>query len=59
MEQFAKLIPQHCTVVRAGRELDVPAADLVPGDIVRVKYGEKVPAVRAGILGCNILSTMY
>ncbi len=30
-------------VVRAGAEVDVPIAEVVPGDLVRVRPGEKVP----------------
>ena len=30
-------------VIRGGVELDVPIADVVPGDLVRVRPGEKVP----------------
>ena len=32
------------TVVRDGRELTVPSADLVPGDVVVVREGDRVPA---------------
>ena len=32
------------TVVRDGREVEVPARDLVPGDVVRLSAGDRVPA---------------
>jgi Ca2+-transporting ATPase len=32
------------TVVRGGRELDVPARELVPGDLVHLTVGDRVPA---------------
>lgn len=32
------------TVVRGGRELDIPARELVPGDLVRLTVGDRVPA---------------
>ncbi len=37
------LAPRTARVVREGRELDVPIEDVVPGDLVRVRPGEKVP----------------
>jgi len=30
-------------VVRDGKEVDIPIADVVPGDVVRVRPGEKIP----------------
>jgi len=32
------------TVIRGGHELDVPAVDLVPGDILLLESGDRVPA---------------
>ncbi|RKH44632.1 cation-transporting P-type ATPase [Corallococcus sp. AB050B] len=34
----------HATVLREGREAVVPAADVVPGDLVRVEAGQQFPA---------------
>ncbi|MDG4838216.1 cation-transporting P-type ATPase [Micromonospora sp. WMMD967] len=39
-----RLAAPAARVVRDGRELAVPAADLVPGDLVRVEAGDIVPA---------------
>jgi Cu+-exporting ATPase len=45
-EAIRKLIglqPKTARVVRDGREIDIPARDVVPGDIVVVRPGERVP----------------
>ncbi|UJR08037.1 hypothetical protein I4U23_012314 [Adineta vaga] len=41
---FSKMQPSITTVKRNGIELQVNAEELVPGDIVRIRLGEKVPA---------------
>jgi Ca2+-transporting ATPase len=38
------LVPRRARVVRAGRERDVPARDLVPGDVLVLEEGDRVPA---------------
>jgi len=45
-EAIKKLIglrPNRATVIREGKEVDVPVEELVEGDILLVKPGEKVP----------------
>ncbi|MBX9624979.1 MAG: cadmium-translocating P-type ATPase [Gemmataceae bacterium] len=37
------LAPKTARVERGGAEADVPVAEVVPGDIVRVRPGEKIP----------------
>ncbi len=44
VEEIRKQIATTATVIRDGRELELPAAELVPGDIVRLKAGDLVPA---------------
>eukprot|EP00042_Codosiga_hollandica_P057859 m.863267 g.863267 ORF g.863267 m.863267 type:complete len:1278 (+) comp59699_c0_seq1:464-4297(+) len=44
MEKFSGLLPSACVVIRDGQEINFSAHDLVPGDIVKVKGGDKVPA---------------
>eukprot|EP00730_Choanoeca_flexa_P001989 TRINITY_DN10871_c0_g1_i1.p1 TRINITY_DN10871_c0_g1~~TRINITY_DN10871_c0_g1_i1.p1 ORF type:complete len:1130 (+),score=306.97 TRINITY_DN10871_c0_g1_i1:51-3440(+) len=45
MSKFAKMVPQKCRVYRNGELVaDFPARDLVVGDVIEVKYGDKVPA---------------
>lgn len=43
-ESFAKMIPTNATVVRDGSSRQIDAAQLVRGDIVLLKIGDKVPA---------------
>ncbi|EGD75712.1 sodium/potassium-transporting ATPase subunit alpha-B [Salpingoeca rosetta] len=45
VKKFSKLVPQKCNVWRDGKLMtDVDAATLVVGDVVDIKYGNKVPA---------------
>lgn len=39
-----KMVPSYATVVRDGKTSSIRAADLVPGDIVQLVSGDKVPA---------------
>jgi len=41
---LARGLPNEATVVRSGRRLRVSAVELVPGDIVSLQSGDKVPA---------------
>ncbi|KNE56654.1 Na,H/K antiporter P-type ATPase, alpha subunit [Allomyces macrogynus ATCC 38327] len=44
LKSFLNMIPAKATAVRAGQLVNVPAGDLVKGDIVFVRMGDKVPA---------------
>lgn len=44
LEALKKLLPFYVTVIRGGAELRIPADDVVPGDVVRLAEGDKVPA---------------
>ncbi|XP_066920837.1 sodium/potassium-transporting ATPase subunit alpha-like [Clytia hemisphaerica] len=44
MESFKKMIPQEATVLRGGTKLNINAENCVVGDIVFVKFGDRVPA---------------
>lgn len=44
MDSFKSMMPNRCTVVRDGKPVEVNAEDLVAGDIVNLKAGDKVPA---------------
>ncbi|MEW6714512.1 MAG: cation-transporting P-type ATPase, partial [Nitrospirota bacterium] len=39
-----KMLPSYVKVLREGREKEVPSADIVPGDIIFISEGDKVPA---------------
>jgi Ca2+-transporting ATPase len=44
MESLKRLIVPHAKVVRDGRIVDHAASQLVPGDIVLIEAGDKIPA---------------
>ena len=44
MESFAKMLPQHANVVRDGVESNILAEELVLGDVVEIRGGDRVPA---------------
>jgi len=44
IEGLSESITPEATVIRNGKSLRVPAAELVPGDLVLVQAGERVPA---------------
>lgn len=43
-QALSKVVPLEATVSRGGQSVTVPAADLVPGDIVTLQAGGRVPA---------------
>jgi len=44
MESFKNLVPQYALVRRDGEKVTITAAELTLGDIVEVKFGDRVPA---------------
>lgn len=44
MESFKKMIPQEATVLRDGAKIQINAEECVIGDIVFVKFGDRIPA---------------
>ena len=44
MESFKKMMPSMITALRDGRPREVPAQDLVPGDVIVLNEGDRVPA---------------
>lgn len=44
IESLARMVPQHAQVVRDGRPQSLPSSQLVPGDIVLLSSGDRVPA---------------
>jgi len=43
-QRLQSLLPQHVTVLRDGRRVDVPARDLVRGDVVLLAAGDRICA---------------
>ena len=44
LEKFRALVPEAAAVIRDGQLKPVPAAELVIGDIIKLKSGDKIPA---------------
>merc|ERR1719178_53490 len=44
LDALKKLAPDHAFVLRGGEWKHIDAEEIVPGDIVEVKVGDKVPA---------------
>lgn len=44
LDALGRLVPVEATVVRGGRGQRVPAEELVPGDIVELAGGDRIPA---------------
>lgn len=44
LEALREMAAPTATVLRGGNEIDIPAHDLVPGDIIVLRTGDKIPA---------------
>jgi calcium-translocating P-type ATPase len=44
IQALSELVPERATVVRDGVRVDVDAEEVVPGDVVELRPGERVPA---------------
>lgn len=44
LESLRKMASPNAVVIRNGREDHIPAKELVPGDIIKIKMGDRVPA---------------
>ncbi|KXN71426.1 hypothetical protein CONCODRAFT_148866, partial [Conidiobolus coronatus NRRL 28638] len=44
MDSIKDMLPASATVIRDGVSKVIPASDLVVGDLVQIKYGNKIPA---------------
>lgn len=44
MASITTMLPDECIVIRDGRQECISAVDLVPGDIIKIKQGNKLPA---------------
>ncbi|UJR16119.1 hypothetical protein I4U23_003031 [Adineta vaga] len=55
---FSKLLPTLATVRRDGREQQVVTDELVPGDIILIRMGDKLPA-DCRFIACDGLKVMH
>ena len=44
MEGFANLVPQYALAIRDGEKVNLTAGELTKGDIIEVKFGDRMPA---------------
>ncbi|MEM1800221.1 MAG: HAD-IC family P-type ATPase, partial [Desulfurococcaceae archaeon] len=44
IKALKKLATPRCTVIRNGVQVEIPTHNLVPGDVVLIKEGDKIPA---------------
>lgn len=44
MDSFKSMVPQYAIVIRGGQKLSIRAEELCMGDIIEVKFGDRVPA---------------
>ncbi|MEW6277480.1 MAG: HAD-IC family P-type ATPase, partial [Candidatus Eremiobacterota bacterium] len=54
MESFRRMLPDLIPVLRDGEERQVPASEVVPGDVIAVYEGERIPA-DARLIELNVL----
>jgi magnesium-transporting ATPase (P-type) len=44
LEGIRNMLSLHAIVIRDGKQKDIEAKDLVPGDVIKLKSGDKIPA---------------
>merc|ERR1712165_205500 len=44
MESFKNLVPQYALAIRNGEKIEIKAEELTIGDVIEVKFGDRVPA---------------
>ncbi|SDA97263.1 Ca2+-transporting ATPase [Algoriphagus alkaliphilus] len=44
IEALSSMVPENATVIRNGNILTIPVSEIVPGDIVQVAAGDRIPA---------------
>ena len=44
MESFKNMVPQYALCVRGGQKINIKAEQLTIGDVVEVKFGDRIPA---------------
>jgi magnesium-transporting ATPase (P-type) len=51
---LSQMVPDRAKTLRDGHEISIPAADLVPGDVVSLCSGDKVPADMRVLVSKNL-----
>ena len=44
LKSFMKLVPTNATVIRNGVKKEIATAEILPGDLISIQNGDKVPA---------------
>ena len=44
MESFANMVPQYALCLREGEKVNIKAEELTLGDVIEVKFGDRLPA---------------
>lgn len=44
MASITTMLPDHCLILRNGAQVTVVASEIVPGDVLFIKAGNKLPA---------------
>lgn len=44
IEALSSMVPENATVIRNGNIISIPVSEIVPGDIVQVAAGDRIPA---------------
>lgn len=44
MDSFKKMVPAMATVIRDGVRIQIPADEVVIGDLAEIRLGDKIPA---------------
>lgn len=44
MDSFKNMVPQYALAIREGQKMTIKAEELCIGDLVEVKFGDRVPA---------------
>lgn len=44
IEALSSMVPENATVIRDGNVVTIPVAEIVPGDIVQLAAGDRIPA---------------
>ncbi|XP_015783121.1 sodium/potassium-transporting ATPase subunit alpha [Tetranychus urticae] len=44
MDAFRKMIPQTATVIRNGQKYNIPVEEVVVGDLIEIRSGDRIPA---------------